>query len=241
MTPSKMPPIAILAGGLATRLRPMTEKIPKSLLEVAGEPFIAHQLRLFRRERIDRIVLCAGFLAEQIEEFVGNGEKFGVSVTYSLDGEKLMGTGGAIRRALPMLGPEFMVTYGDSYLDIAYRPVVEAFRHARKSGLMTVFHNEGRWDTSNVEFSDGRIIDYSKQPAPRMHHIDFGLAVLDRRAFEDTPENEPFDLASLYTTLVKRHEMAGFEVRTRFYEIGSISGLAETDAYIRSQIESLPS
>lgn len=234
---TEMPPIAVLAGGLATRMHPLTEKIPKSLLEVAGEPFIAHQLRLFRREGIEHVVICAGFLAGQIEAFVGEGARFGLKISYSLDGPKLLGTGGALRRALPLLGDEFLLTYGDSYLDTAYAPVVAAFRRANAKGLMTVFHNEGRWDTSNVEFEAGRIIAYSKQPMPRMHHIDYGLSMLSAEALERTTPDQAFDLASLYTVLVKEREMAGFEVTTRFYEIGSAAGLAETSSYIRSQHE----
>ena len=151
-----------------------------------------------------------------------------------------MGTGGAIKKALPLLGQEFLVTYGDSYLDTPYRPVVDAFRRAGKPGLMTVFHNAGRWDTSNVEFADGRILAHSKQPTPRMKHIDYGLSIFRRDAFDGTPDNAAFDLASVSSRLVQNDQMAGYEVTTRFYEIGSAAGLAETDAYLRARYERLP-
>ena len=233
---TQMPPIAVLAGGLATRLRPLTEKIPKSMLEVAGAPFVAHQLGLFRREGIVRVVFCTGFLGEMLEAFVGDGSRFGLEVSYSRDGDRLLGTGGAIRKALPLLGHRFMVTYGDSYLDIVYRPVVEAFERAQKPALMTVLRNEGRWDTSNVEFVDERIVQYSKKATPDMHHIDFGLSVLRDDVVGNVPVGEAFDLARVYARLVELGEMTGYEVHRRFFEIGSRSGLAETDAYLREQL-----
>ena len=227
-----MPPIAVLAGGLATRMRPLTEKIPKSMLEVAGEPFVAHQLRLFRREGITRVVMCVGYLSEMLEEFVGDGSRFGLQVTYSRDGEKLLGTGGALLRALPQLGDEFLVTYGDSYLDIPYPPVVQTFQMSGLSALMTVLHNRGKWDTSNVEFDGKHIIIYSKQPTGRMEHIDYGLSVLKRDVFGGKLPGQPFDLASVYRDLVSAGDMAGYEVTQRFYEIGSPDGLAEINAYL---------
>jgi len=233
-----MPPVALLAGGLATRLRPLTETVPKAMLEVAGEPFIAHQLRLLRRERVSKLVICSGYLAEQIEAFVGDGSRFGVAVTYKIDGPKLLGTGGALRAALDQLGDEFMVMYGDSWLDIPYAPVVEAFRASGAPALMTVFRNEGQWDTSKVWCENGRIRIYSKRERlPQMHHIDWGLGVVQAEALAARPANEPFDLAELYSDLSRAGRLAGYEVTTRFYEIGSAEGLKETDTLLRkSQI-----
>jgi NDP-sugar pyrophosphorylase family protein len=231
----EMPPIAVLAGGLATRMRPLTERVPKPMLEVAGEPFIAHQLRLLRREGISRVVLCVGFLWEQIEAFVGDGSRFGLSVSYAVDGPKLLGTGGAVRAALDGLGPEFLVMYGDSWLDAAFPPIVGAYRDSRQPALMTVFRNEGQWDRSNVWFEDGRIRLYDKREIlPEMHHIDWGLGVLSADTVAAArPAGEPFDLAEIYSDLSRAGKLAGFEVTTRFYEIGSIDGLRETDALLR--------
>src|SRR5262249_11294290 len=155
---SVMPPVAILAGGLATRLRPLTEKIPKALIELAGEPFIAHQLRLLHRENIQRVVLCLGFLGEMVRELVKDGARFGLEVGYSFDGDKLLGTGGALKQALPQLGEVFFVLYGDSYLDVALKPIYEAFDVSGGPALMTVFCNEGRWDTSNVLFDGTNVL-----------------------------------------------------------------------------------
>ena len=231
---SDMPPVALLAGGLATRLRPLTETVPKAMLEVAGEPFIAHQLRLLRREGVSRVVICSGYLADQIEAFVGDGSRFGVAVSYKLDGPKLLGTGGALRAALDQLGDEFMVMYGDSWLDIAYAPVVEKFRASGQPALMTVFRNDGQWDTSNIWYESGRIRLYSKRERPpQMHHIDWGLGVIRGEILSARPANEPFDLADVYSELSRAGKLAGYEVTTRFYEIGSAEGLRETDALLR--------
>jgi NDP-sugar pyrophosphorylase family protein len=230
---SGMPPLALLAGGLATRLRPLTEQVPKAMLEVAGEPFIAHQLRLLRREGIERVVLCVGYLWQQIEAFVGDGARFGLSVEYHVDGPKLLGTGGALRGALTSLGEEFLVTYGDSWLDTAYRPVVDAFRASGKPALMTVFRNESQWDTSNIWFEDGRIRLYDKrQRLPQMRHIDWGLSMARAEILAARPADAWFDLAEVYSDLSRAGEVAGYEVKTRFYEIGSADGLHETDALL---------
>jgi NDP-sugar pyrophosphorylase family protein len=222
-------PVAILAGGLATRLRPITEKIPKSLVAVAGKPFLAHQLELLHSRRIRHAVLCVGHLGEMIQRDFGN-EAFGVELDYSFDGPKLLGTGGAIKRALPMLGGEFFVLYGDSYLPIEYRPIAEFFRRSGKLGCMTVYHNEGRYDTSNVVFAEGEIKVYDKKSRlPEMRHIDYGLSVFKAAAFDNYSAEQPFDLAEVMGKLVREKQLAGYEVKERFYEIGSPAGLQELE------------
>ncbi len=226
-------PAALLAGGLATRLRPLTATIPKALVEVAGRPFIEHQLMLLRRNGILRIVLCVGFLGEQIEAHLGDGAAFGMELTYSYDGDRLLGTGGALRRAANLLGETFWVLYGDSYLDIDYQSVLAAFRTSDALGLMTVLRNGNRWDTSNVLFQDGVLLEYDKRnPRPEMEYIDYGAALLRRAALERIPPDTPYDLADLYSALVRERQMIGFEVTRRFYEIGSPAGLAETHEYL---------
>ncbi len=235
-TATSLPPLALIAGGLATRLRPITATIPKSLVEVAGEPFIAHQLRLLAGQGIKDIVVCAGHLGEMIEDFVGDGGRFGCSVRYSYDGETLLGTGGAVHRALPLLGPRFWILYGDSYLDIAYAPVYEAFTRAGLPALMTVFRNEGRWDTSNVEFASGRVVKYDKvHRTPAMAHIDYGLSILAADAIAPQSPGQRVDLGDIFRELAAEDKLAGYEVGTRFYEIGSPSGIAETDSYLRGK------
>jgi len=234
-----MPPLALLAGGMATRMRPLTERVPKSLLPVAGEPFIAHQLRLMRRERIEHVVLCVGFMAEQIRAFVGDGSRFGLKVGYCEDGGILLGTGGAIRKALPCLGSEFMVMYGDSWLDSNFAPIVDAYRASGKPALMTVFRNDGMWVPSNIWFEHGRIRRYDKSnPLPQMRHVDWGLSVAQAEVFARMPDNTPFDLAGTYGELCESGDLAGFEVRERFYEIGSAEGLRETNALLQKSHQS---
>ena len=229
-------PVAILAGGLATRLRPITEKIPKSLVPVAGKPFLAHQLDLLQSRGVRRAVLCVGYLGEMIQREFGNGSTYGIRLDYSFDGPKLLGTGGAIQRALPLLGDEFFVLYGDSYLPVEYRPVAEFFRRSGKLGLMTVYRNEGRYDTSNVVFRDGEIAVYDKKNRPpEMRHIDYGLSLFKAAAFGSYSTGQPFDLAGVMGRLVRERQLAGYEVRERFYEIGSPAGLAELESLLKSK------
>ena len=229
-------PVAILAGGLATRLRPITEKIPKSLVPVAGKPFLAHQLELLRSRGIRRAVLCVGYLGEMIQRDFGDGEQFGVKLDYSFDGDKLLGTGGAIKRALPLLGDEFFVLYGDSYLQVDYAPIADFFRRSGKLGCMTVYRNEGKYDTSNVFFAGGEIKVYDKKAKlPEMRHIDYGLSLFKGAAFDSHPAGQSFDLAEVMGKLVREKQLAGYEVRERFYEIGSPAGLAELETLLQSK------
>ncbi len=229
-------PVAIVAGGLATRLHPITKEIPKSLVDVAGKPFVARQLAYLQRQGITRAVLCLGYLGEQVEEVVGDGSVFGLAVRYSWDGPRLLGTGGALRQALPLLGEKFFVFYGDSYLPIDFRAVERDFLASGKPALMTVLKNDDQWDKSNVLFRDGCIAEYNKRtPAPEMAHIDYGLGVLSALVLEDAPADEPFDLADIYHELSLQGLLAGHEVFERFYEIGSHKGLGETIEYFKKE------
>jgi NDP-sugar pyrophosphorylase family protein len=225
-----MLPVAILAGGLATRLGPLTEKIPKSLIPIAGEPFLAHQLRLLQRSGVQRVILCVGHLGEQIESAIGNGAPYGVEVTYSYDGATLQGTAGAIRTALPKLGDGFFVMYGDSYLTCDYGAVEQEFLRCGKPGLMTVFRNDGKWDTSNVEYEQGHISAYSKKNRnSRMRYIDYGLGVFRAEVFARSAAS---DLADIYGDLLQSGDLAAMEVHERFYEIGSPAGLQEMASFL---------
>jgi NDP-sugar pyrophosphorylase family protein len=231
-----MPPLALLAGGLATRMRPMTEAIPKSLLEVGGKPFLDHQLALFARQGVREVVICAGHLGEQMQAFAGEGARWGLAIQWSFDGDQLLGTGGALMRALPLLGEEFIVTYGDSYLDEPFAPIMDAFHASGQPALMTVFRNEGRYDTSNIEFEGGRLKRYDKVDlTPAMKHIDYGLQVLKAEALDGWPSGQKFDLAAVYGSLVEQERMAGYETARRFHEIGSREGLAGLDALLKGK------
>ena len=218
---------------LATRLGSLTDQKPKCLVEVAGRPFIHHQLRQLHGQGVQQVVLCVGHLGEQVEDAVGDGSTFGLHIAYSFDGPELRGTAGAISRALPLLGPAFFVLYGDSYLECCYAAIQRAYKAAGTLALMTVYRNDGQWDASNVEFHDQQITAYDKvTPTPVMRHIDYGLGIFDRRAFDGVPESGPYDLAAVYQEMLRQEQLAGFEVTERFYEIGSIAGLEEMRRYL---------
>lgn len=229
----KLFPVVILAGGLATRLHPVTVTLPKSLIPINQEPFIAHQLRLLRKNHIKNVVLCTGYLSEQIMEFVGNGKAFDLHVTYVNDGPTLLGTAGAIKQALPDLSDAFFVLYGDSYLPCDYLAIQNHFNDSDKLALMSIFQNQGKWDTSNVEYRDGKIIAYDKTNRnSNMHHIDYGLGIFKKAAFEHIPKDVCYDLADLYKKLITIDELATYEVTERFYETGSFAGIKELERYL---------
>ncbi len=228
-----MLPVIILAGGLATRLRPITEKIPKSLVEINGRPFLDWQMRLLAANGIRRAVLSVAYRGEMIEHFLGDGARYGIEVAYSYDGETYLGTAGAIRKALPLLGDSFFTLYGDSYLTVPFTPVEQHFLASGRDALMTVFRNDGLFDTSNVEFAEGRILAYDKKAlTPAMRHIDYGLGLFRASLFSDLPEDQPADLAAVYQDALRRHQLAAFEVFERFYEIGTPAGIADTERFL---------
>lgn len=229
-----LPPVAILAGGRAERLRPLTETLPKALVPVQGKPFLAHQLEQLAAEGITEVVCCVGYKGEMIEAAIGDGDRFGLSIRYAHDGTSLRGTGGAIKKALPLLGPEFFILYGDSYLHVNYRAVKAQFDRQREKGVLTVFKNRGAWDTSNLQYQDHRIVAYSKKKRiPEMTYIDYGLSLLQSAVFDHYPDDAVLDLADVYEALVHQDQLAGFEVTERFYEIGSMSGLRELETFLQ--------
>ncbi len=231
MTP--LPPICILAGGLGTRLGERVRDTPKPLIEVAGEPFLLHQLRLLASHGANEIVLCVGYLGDLIEQRIG-AERFGLRILYSYDAPELDGTLGAIIRARPLLGERFLVLYGDTYLRIDYAAAVDGWRESGLPAMMTVLRNEGRWDTSNVVYANGHVLVYDKQRSlPGMQWIDYGLGGLTEDALDLAPDGTS-DLAELYGDLAQDGSLYGFEARERFYEIGSPEALGDTDTFMRS-------
>jgi N-acetyl-alpha-D-muramate 1-phosphate uridylyltransferase len=226
-------PVAILAGGLATRLGDLARRIPKSLVDVAGRPFAIHQIELLQQHHITDITFLVGHLGEAIADTLGDGSRWGVRLRYVSDGDRPLGTGGALRSALPHLGDPFFVLYGDSYLECDYGAIAHAFTSSKKSALMTVYPNDDKWDSSNVLFSAGRIIRYDKRArTPEMRHIDYGLGAFRHVAFADVADGEAIDLAAIYQTLLARNDLMGYEMPTRFYEIGSPAGLDETRRHL---------
>lgn len=227
-----LPPVCILAGGLGSRLGSLVADTPKPLLEVAGKPFLLHQLALLAEHGAECAVLCVGYLGNEIEQRIGP-EQYGIRLAYSYDAPGLDGTLGAIRRALPFLADRFLVLYGDTYLRLDYGAAADAWERSGLLGLMSVFRNEGRWDNSNVVYENGRVRAYDKAtPTPEMQWIDYGLGGLDVRALEVVDPKES-DVSTLYSRLAQRSELCGFEVSERFYEIGTPESLTETDAFLR--------
>jgi MurNAc alpha-1-phosphate uridylyltransferase len=225
-------PVAILAGGLATRMRPITETIPKALIGVAGKPFIVRQLNYLRDQGITHVVLCIGYLGDMIREVVGSGESFGLEVSYSEDGPNLLGTGGALVKAIPFLGDDFFVLYGDSFLPVNFSVAQRAYEGSGQPALMTVLKNYNQWDKSNVMFMDGQLFAYNKRaPCAEMAYIDYGLGVVSAAVLKERPVDHSFDLADIYRDLSLQGQLAGLEVHERFYEIGSQTGLKETEDY----------
>jgi NDP-sugar pyrophosphorylase family protein len=234
-----LPTVCILAGGRGERLGPRVTDLPKPLLEVGGQPFLFHQLRLLARHGARRVVLCVGYLGERILERVGS-RRFGLRIEYSFDAPELDGTLGAIRRARDLLGDRFLVLYGDTYLRLDYRAAADEWRRSGCRGLMVVLRNEGRWDQSNTVYADGRIIAYEKaKPASAMKWIDYGLGGLEGGALELVPASER-DLSSLYKRLAELGDLCGYEAHERFYEIGRPESFAETDAFLRRANPSHP-
>lgn len=222
-----MLPVAILAGGLATRMRPLTEKIPKALLPINGEPFLFHQLRQLAQHGVKKAVICVGHLGEQIEAALEKACPWPLAIEFSEDGAQPLGTGGALKKALPLLGKKFMVIYGDSWLNIRYEEAADTFLRSGCPAMMTVYKNFNQWDTSNAFFKDGLVTVYNKkEPHPEMKHIDYGLGFLSDRVFPHWPQC--FDLSDLYTHLAAAGTLAGYEAKNRFYEIGSPQGFRET-------------
>lgn len=227
----KLFPIVILAGGLATRLGPLSKTTPKSLILVNEEPFIAHQLRLLKNQGFEKIVICVGYLGNLIKKYVRGGSEFGLSVTYSEDGKELLGTAGAIKKALSILEKNFFVLYGDSYLIIDYKKVQQFFMQQSKPALMTVFKNNDNGDSSNIEFVDNEIIKHDKKNKTiNMTHIDYGLSLFTKSIFLN---NGYSDLSDLYRKLIEENQLACYEVFQRFYEIGSLHGLSEFKKIMR--------
>jgi len=227
-------PVVILAGGMATRLRPITEKIPKALVEVGGEPFIAHQLRLLYFHGVHRVVISAWYRGDMIRDYVGDGSEFDMQVSYVFDGDKPLGTGGAIRRALHLLKEPFFVLYGDAYLPCNYAEIQSRFESSAQPALMTVYRNEGKWDTSNVEMMGETIVKYDKnERSLAMQFIDYGLGVFHPDVFQDLKEGEYADLADVYRDLARNKRLAAYVVQQRFYEIGSHEGLRELDEVLK--------
>jgi MurNAc alpha-1-phosphate uridylyltransferase len=228
-----MLPLAILAGGYATRLGALTNDKPKCLIEINGRPFIDWQLDLLIRNGYSNFVFCLSHKSELVQEYLGDGTNRGIKIKYSLDGKTQLGTGGAVKKAIPLLGDQFAVLYGDSYLPINYLDVEKEFLNSANLALMTVYENKNQFDLSNVEFAAGKLTNYQKgSSSKRMHHIDYGLTYFKASVFLHSSDQTAFELSEVCHNLTKHGNMDGFEVFERFYEIGSVQGIHELSEYL---------
>jgi N-acetyl-alpha-D-muramate 1-phosphate uridylyltransferase len=224
--------IAILAGGLATRLKPLTDKIPKSLVQIKGKTFLEYQLDFLKAGGVTDVLLCIGHLGELIEEKFSDGRKYGVRLKYSREGDTLLGTAGALKKAGSLLEDEFFVMYGDSYLFLDFTNIMCYFKNQNKLALMTVYKNRGLYDKSNTYIEGNLVRRYSKQDKTgAMVYIDYGANILRKEVLNLVPSDQPYPLEDLFPVLIKQNELLAYEVKERFYEIGSPDGLAEFRKY----------
>jgi NDP-sugar pyrophosphorylase family protein len=231
-----LPTVCILAGGLGTRLGELTANTPKPLIEVAGEPFLIHQLRLLASYGARDVVLCVGHLGHSVQERIGD-EQFGIDIRYSYDGPKLDGTLGAVRRARGLLGERFLVLYGDTYLRIDYADFNQKWIESGLEGAMSVLRNKGQWDRSNAIYAEGRVVRYEKgTDDPEMEWIDYGLGALTAPTLDQVGQSEK-DLSALYRVLAQSGELFGYVATERFYEIGTPSALEETSQFLANTFE----
>ena len=228
--------VAILAGGLATRMKPLTDRVPKSLLEIGGKAFLTYQLDLLKKEGIRDIVLCISYLGEQIQEYFDDGRNYGMNIRYSHENERLLGTAGALKNAEQLLQDQFFVMYGDSYLFLDFAAAKYYFDKYSKLGLMSVYKNYDCYDRSNVVIGDNLVKQYDKKKKTReMIYIDYGASILRKKALELVPQNQVYSMEELFTRLIEQEELLAYEVNKRFYQIGSPEGLEEFRRYVSQE------
>ena len=225
--------VAILAGGLATRLGDLTKNQPKSMLKIDGKPFLTYQLEFLRRGGVEDIVLCIGHSGKQIERYFGKGITYGVNIRYSYE-DKPLGTAGALRQAEKLLDNLFFTMYGDSYVRLDFGSVMSRFKSQNKLALMTVYENHDRYGKSNTEIQGTLVKRFSKKEKTNgMTHIEYGVDVFRREILKMIPANEFYSLDDLFPRLIAQEELLAFEVNERFYEIGSLEGLKEFEQFVK--------
>jgi len=225
--------VAILTGGLAMRLGDLTRNRPKSMVKVQGKPFLEYQLELLKRGGITNIVLCIGHMGEQIKSQFGDGEEWGINIKYSSE-DKPLGTAGALKKAEALLNDTFFTMYGDSYLFLDFSHIMSYFESQNKLALMTVYKNYDQYDRSNTVVEGNLVRKYSKKEKTEdMVYIDYGTNIFRKEVLKMIPENQFYSLDNLFPSLIEMDELLAFEVRERFYEIGSPQGLKEFEEYMR--------
>jgi NDP-sugar pyrophosphorylase family protein len=228
--------IVILCGGLATRLGSLTKNIPKSMIKIKNKTFLEYQIENLKKSQIKDIILCVGHLSEQIENYFGNGDKFGVNIKYSHDGEKQLGPIGALKNAEHLVDNTFFILYGDSYLNLDYQKMHSFFKNQNKLGLMAVYKNFNRFDKSNLIVKDNMIVAYGeKERTKDMIYIDYGTSLLRKKSLDLIPKNTFFATGDFFSNLILKNELLAFEVKERFYHIGNPDALEEFKNYIETQ------
>lgn len=222
-----------MAGGLATRLGHLTRDRPKSLVKVQGKPFLAYQLELLRRAGVEDVVVCIGHLSKHIENYFGDGRRHGVSIRYSFEDTPL-GTAGALKNAGTLLNDTFFCMYGDSYLFVDFLSVMRYFQSRNKLALMTVYRNYDRFGKSNAAVEGNLVTRYDKQAKTGdMVYVDYGANIFRKQALEMIPEGQSYSLDALFSRLIAVEELLAFELKERFYEIGSPQGLKDFKEYVK--------
>ena len=224
-------PVIILAGGKATRLGKIAKNTPKSLIKINNHPFLYHQLIYLEKQGIKEVIICAGHLGFKIKKFIEN-KKINLKIKYFNDGKKLLGTGGAIKKILPFLKNNFFVMYGDSYLPINFRNVQKLYINSKKLGLITIYKNKNKLDKSNIILKSGNIYYNKFKPIKGMHYIDYGLNILNKRVFKYFNLKKKFDLAEVLNLISKKNLLTFMLVKKRFYEIGSLHGIKDTEDFL---------
>ncbi len=227
-------------GGLGKRLEIETKGLPKPMVDVCGKPFFRYQLELLKWNGFKRFVFCTGHRAEAIEEYFGNGGRFGVSIEYSDDGDRLLGTAGALKKAQSFFEKDLMAIYGDSFMDIDYEELLCHYASKKHDEncriMMAVLKNRNQYERSNVIFKNGRVVVYDKKrPSSKMDYVDYGVSVMDRGVLSDIPAGEAVDLSDVYHDLARRHLLLGHEVYNRFYEIGTPHSLDEFRGFVEER------
>jgi NDP-sugar pyrophosphorylase family protein len=227
--------VIIIAGGLGTRLGQLTLNQPKSMIQILGKPFIEYQFDLLTKGSVTDVVLCLGYQGKQIADYCGDGRKFGVNLRYSFE-DKPLDTAGAIKLAEPLLEEYFFTLYGDSYVFIDFKDMLSSIRKGNKIGAMSVFQNQDRFDKSNTAVVDGGVTFYSKEQRANLKYIDYGVNLFRKEVLKLIPNGEPYSMGTLFNQLIGRQELLAYEVKKRFFEIGSVNGLTEFTEYVKGEI-----
>lgn len=226
--------LVILCGGLATRLGLLAKKIPKSMILVDGKPFLEYQIEYAKQFGINDIVLCVGHISNYIENYFDDGHAFGVSIRYSYDGDKLLGPIGALKRASSYLDDVFFSLYGDSFVFVDYKNMYDVFFKKNKIGMMSVFQNFDKTDSSNLVVCDGRVVKYNNEKTKDMTFIDYGVSIFRKKALDFIPKNIFFSTKDFYSKLVDLNELLAYEMKKRFYHIGNPSALKEFRSFVKN-------